>query len=544
MNVTSVTGDRRISLHHPSCRHSDLTDLFCTLHPHRHRNKSTLTVRPTERKMPANDHERSPLLRGNGNGNPRVNHDRRNHPGGEQKVEFGDDDYADPKQWPISWKWIQTVQVFLVAFFLPMSSSMFAPAIERLAGDFGTDKQTVLYGQMGFVCMLGIGPLFHAPMGETFGRRPIYLTNLAIFTLLQLASALSPNIASFIAFRTLSGFFGSVGVANGGGTISDMFNSKGRAQVLGFYFMGPLLGPCIGPLLGGLLVGSLHWRWVFWLSMLFAGLTTIICFFFLYETRAQSILEMRKSHLSKKHPDMSYTVEGTSDKSIFSKMASNSTRAIKILTTQPIVLTMSIYQALVFSSMYTLYSQYTTIWSSAPYEFTKSQIGLAYLGPALGFVFTSIFIILFIDRLDNWLVERHNDDAQPEYRLPMANVGAIFLPVSLFWFGWTVDKGLPWPVPLAATLLFGGAQVSIFNTVQTYYIDAYESNAASALAAGAFLRSILGGVVPLFASAMFEKLGYGLGMSVFGVLSLILMPAPLLFYKYGKTLREKYPFKG
>jgi multidrug resistance protein len=462
----------------------------------------------------------------------------------QRKVEFDEDDREDPKQWPIHWKWIQTAQIFLVAFFLPMSSSMFAPAMEIIAKEFSVEKQTVLLGQTGFVVMLGFGPLFHAPMGETFGRRPVYMINLATFALLQLASALSPNIASFIAFRTLSGFFGSVGVANGGGTISDMFDSKGRSQVLGFYFIAPLLGPCIGPLLGGLIVGSVHWRWIFWLSMLLAGLTTILCFFFLHETRALSILEQRKTHLEKKHPNTNYTVQGLSDKSTMSKITSNSTRAVKILTTQPIVMTMSIYQALIFSTMYTLYSQYTKIWSSDPYGFTKSQVGLAYLGPALGFIFTSIFIILFIDRLENWLAKRHDDDAQPEYRLPMANIGAVFLPVSLFWFGWTVEKGLDWPIPLAATLFFGGAQVSIFNTVQTYYIDAYESNAASALAAGAFLRSVLGGVVPLFVSAMFEKLGYGLGMSVFGGLSLVLMPAPLLFYKYGRTLREKYPFKG
>lgn len=33
-------------------------------------------------------------------------------------------------------------------------------------------------------------------------------------------------------------------------------------------------------------------------------------------------------------------------------------------------------------------------------------------------------------------------------------------------------------------------------------------------------------------------------MSVFGFLSLLLMPAPILFQKYGKTLREKFPFEG
>ncbi len=74
----------------------------------------------------------------------------------------------------------------------------------------------------------------------------------------------------------------------------------------------------------------------------------------------------------------------------------------------------------------------------------------------------------------------------------------MLLPISLFWFGWTVEYGQPWPAPFAASILFGASQVAVFNPVQTYYIDAYGSAAASALAAGAFLRSVIGGVVPLF----------------------------------------------
>jgi len=47
-------------------------------------------------------------------------------------------------------------------------------------------------------------------------------------------------------------------------------------------------------------------------------------------------------------------------------------------------------------------------------------------------------------------------------------------------------------------------------------------------------------VVPLFAPAMFEKLGYGWGWSVFAFLCVALAPAPLLFQKYGPFLREKF----
>ena len=167
---------------------------------------------------------------------------------------------------------------------------------------------------------------------------------------------------------------------------------------------------------------------------------------------------------------------------------------------------MSIYQALIFSSLYSIYAQYETIWTAPPYNFTITQVGLAYLGPAIGFVLIAIISVVFIDRVYNCFARLNNDDGMPEYRLPLANIGALFLPVSLFWFGWTVEKGSAWYIPVIATVFFGASQVAVFNPVQTYYIDAYGTSAASALAAGAFLRSILGGLVPLLVSDLYVPL--------------------------------------
>lgn len=80
----------------------------------------------------------------------------------------------------------------------------------------------------------------------------------------------------------------------------------------------------------------------------------------------------------------------------------------------------------------------------------------------------------------------------------------------------------------------------ILNTTQNYYIDAFERYAASAIAGGALFRSLFGGIVPLAAPSLFDELGYGWGISVFGFVSLLLAPAPLVFYRYGRTIREKF----
>jgi len=71
-------------------------------------------------------------------------------------------------------------------------------------------------------------------------------------------------------------------------------------------------------------------------------------------------------------------------------------------------------------------------------------------------------------------------------------------------------------------------------------LNSFEKYAASAIAAGALFRSIIGGVVPLFTPTLLDKLGVGWGMSVFAFISLMLAPSPLIFYYYGEKLRKKF----
>ena len=92
----------------------------------------------------------------------------------------------------------------------PLASSMFTPGIGEIASDLGTSSDIVVGATTGFVVFLGLGPLILAPLSETFGRRILYLVCFSIFALLQIPTALSPNVEALIAVRTISGFFGSM----------------------------------------------------------------------------------------------------------------------------------------------------------------------------------------------------------------------------------------------------------------------------------------------------------------------------------------------
>ena len=467
-----------------------------------------------------------------------------------RQISFSPDDPENPKAWPHRKKLTNVAIIALMAILSPLASSMFTPGIAQIAEDLNTDEQHVIATTTGFVIMLGAGPLILAPLSETFGRRNIYIWCFCLFTLLQIPTALSPNVGFLIAVRTVSGLLGSVGIANGGGTISDMYPSSQRAGIFGWYLLGPLLGPTLGPLFGGVIVSRLGWRWIYWILCIICLVNTTVGVFFLRETYVPVLLARKKRLLLEEqqqgnfstqidHRNIKYHFDGEDTRPLWEKLSGSMKRPLTIFV-QPIVFTMSLYQALVFGTTYSIYTNMQQIFSEMPYGFNSEQIGLLYLGPGLGFLTAVWFFVPKIDTVFNKLSEKNGGKELPEFRLPLANIGSVLIPIGLFWFGWAVDYKLHWAVAIVATYFYGIGQVLIMNVVQNYYIDSFAKYAASAIAGGSVFRSLTGGIIPLFAPMLFEKLGYGWGISIFAFGSVLIAPAPLLFYIYGARLRERF----
>ncbi|KAL3419054.1 cycloheximide resistance protein [Phlyctema vagabunda] len=478
------------------------------------------------------DHETAPLLQHRDS--------QQDNQEDRELVQFTKEDSDNPRAWPKKKKLGNIAVIASMAIFSPLASSMFAPGIEKIAESLNVDKNSVIGCQTGYVVMLGIGPLITAPLSETFGRKTLYLSCFSIFTLLQIPTALSKSLPVLIFLRTVTGFFGSVGIANGGGTISDMYDPSERAGIFGWYLLGPLLGPTIGPLFGGIILENLEWPWLFWILTIASGVVVITSFLFLHETYVPVLLARHKRDLEQ-NKGGKYYFEGEDDRPLAIKLVQSFKRPLRILFTQPIVLTMAAYQALIFATTYSLYTQFQTIYGSdSYYGFGTLQVGLLYLFPGIGFLVAVLILVPRIDTIYNALTRKHNGEGKPEYRLPLANIGSVLIPISLFWFAWAVQFKLHWAISIISTFFYGIGQVAIFNSVQNYYIDSFEKYAASAIAAGALFRSVVGGVVPMFTPILLDKFGVGWGMSVFAFISVLLAPSPIFFWYYGEWLRERF----
>ena len=95
----------------------------------------------------------------------------------------------------------------------------------------------------------------------------------------------------------------------------------------------------------------------------------------------------------------------------------------------------------------------------------------------------------------------------PEARLEVCCIGAVILPLGLFVFAWTCTPNVHWVVPILASVPFGAGFLLIFTAINNYIIDSYTLYAASALAANAVQRSVLGTIFPLFSIRLYKGLG-------------------------------------
>ncbi|PWN29749.1 MFS general substrate transporter [Jaminaea rosea] len=133
---------------------------------------------------------------------------------------------------------------------------------------------------------------------------------------------------------------------------------------------------------------------------------------------------------------------------------------------------------------------------------------------------------------------------QPEYRLPLCLLGMLVLPVGLFIFGWAAQAQTHWTIPLIGSLLVGAGTILCFQSILVYLVDAFIPYSASATACAVLVRSVLAAVFPLFAQKLYRALGFGWGSSLLAFIALAGLPAPLVLFRYGEGLRERYRFSG
>ncbi|KAK9427775.1 major facilitator superfamily domain-containing protein [Lipomyces doorenjongii] len=408
--------------------------------------------------------------------------------------------------------------------------------------EFHVSETVATLGLTSFVCGLGLGPALLAPLSEFYGRRPIYLCSLAFFLIWLIPSAVARNIQTMIIARFFNGLAGSAFLSVAGGTVRDLFARNELQAPMMVYSASPFLGPALGPAIGGFINQFASWRWTFYTLMIWSGILLICFFFFVPETYHPVLLRDKAVRLRKETGN--HRFQAPLEKithSVLDSVLMSCTRPLKLLYYEHMVLNLCLFSALLMGILYLFFGAFGVVFVGA-HQFQLWQVGLTFLGIFVGMIVAIGLDPIFSRNYENLVRQREAQGgepggSEPEFRLPPAIVGSVLVPVGLFFFGWTSYKSVHWIVPIIGSGIFGLGEVLLFSGIFTFLVDAYPTYAASALAANSLVRSCFGASFPLFGNQMYEKLGYQWASSLLAFLSILMMPFPYIFYKYGKRIR-------
>lgn len=168
--------------------------------------------------------------------------------------------------------------------------------------------------------------------------------------------------------------------------------------------------------------------------------------------------------------------------------------------------------------------------------------GLAFIGIGIG-TLTAIASEPLCRRLINSQKrDPETGKVQPEATALIMAIGSTLTAVGQLAFSWTcLPASIHWAVPIAFGIPFGAGNTLSFIYGANYLAGAYQIFAASALAGNAVVRSVFGAVLPLAGPKMYEALTPQWAGTLLGLIEVLLIPIPFIFWRYGARIRAKSP---
>lgn len=181
-------------------------------------------------------------------------------------------------------KWHALGTVGTGTFIMALNASMMNIAVPFIGSYFQVGMAVVEWVLMAYLLVISVLLLTFGRLGDMFGFRNIYLLGSVIFIAGSLLCGLAPTVYLLIACRVIQGIGGAMVMSIGPAILTASFPLRERGKALGLLgvFVASALG--FGPTLGGLLLKYADWRFLFYVNVPLAALTTLWAYLVLKKT--------------------------------------------------------------------------------------------------------------------------------------------------------------------------------------------------------------------------------------------------------------------
>jgi len=207
-----------------------------------------------------------------------------------------------------------------------------------------------------------------------------------------------------------------------------------------------------------------------------------------------------------------------------------------MLVTEPILLLITLYQSFIYGILYLVLVSYPIAFREVR-GWSLGISALPFIGMFLGVIMGCAIVVIYTRTRFTRITMENKGVVIPEQRLPLMIAGGFLLPVGLFIFAWTSHPDTHWVGMVIGSVPVGMGMYMVFVQCLNYLVDVYLQIANSAIGANTFVRSFFGAGFPLFGPAMYHHLGVDWATSVLGFVAIAMVPIPVIFYRYGHTIR-------
>ena len=303
-------------------------------------------------------------------------------------------------------------------------------------------------------------------------------------------------------------------------------------------------GTTIGPVFGGMIAQWLHWRWNFWIQLIFGGVTQIMHFFLVPETRSSILMDREAKRLRKSGKDNNvYGPDELKEQRLsVTEVLRIWRRPFEMFIREPIVLCLSLLSGFSDALIFTFTESFTPVFEQ--WGFDDLTNGLAFISILVGYIIAYLLTIPDVAR-QNYVRKRDGTASRlAERRLLLLLFIAPLEPIGLFGFAWTSigPHYAPWIAPMIFSSLIAIANYQIYMSTIDYMVASYGPYSASATGGNGFARDFLAGIAAMYSTPMYTNIGQKFHLAwastLLGCLAVMVTIPIYVFYWKGPQIRE------